>query len=68
MICVGAIRMHDFVNVLALAQNGDSEAILMILKKIEPMLKKNSIVFQQFDEDLYQELVMRAINAILAFK
>lgn len=60
--------MHNFVNVLALAQNGDSEAILMILKKIEPMLKKNSIVFQQFDEDLYQELVMRAINAIMAFK
>jgi len=60
--------MHDFASVLSLAQSGDSEAMLIVLKKIDPLLRKNSMIFQQFDEDLYQDLIVQAINAIMVFR
>ena len=53
--------MCDFVHLLQNAQKGDAESMQKILEMLEPMLKKNSIVQERYDEDLYQELIIRSL-------
>ena len=60
--------MCDFVHLLQNAQKGDAESMQKILEMLEPMLKKNSIVQERYDEDLYQELIIRSLKAIKSFK
>lgn len=59
--------MCNFSELLRLAQDGDTKATQEILKLIEPLLKKNSIVQNRQDEDLYQTLILSSLKAIMKF-
>lgn len=59
--------MCNFSELLRLAQDGDTKATQEILKLIEPLLKKNSIVQNRQDEDLYQNLILSSLKAIMKF-
>ena len=58
----------NFRDVLLRAQAGDPEAINKILEMYKPLLLKQSIVFNVFDEDIYQELCMIVLRCIKSFE
>lgn len=58
----------NFQDILLRAQAGDPEAINKILEMYKPLLLKQSIVFNVFDEDIYQELCMIVLRCIKSFE
>ena len=58
----------DFVNILQKAIAGDENAILMILKIYEPLIKSNSKWRGKLDEDLEEYIIIRIIKNIHKFK
>lgn len=58
----------DFEEVLRKAQTGDMEAKEEIFRMYRPLLVKNSMDNNVFDEDLYQELSAALLNCIKNFK
>lgn len=58
----------EFEEILFRAKQGEDLAINQILELYQPMLVKHSLVNGQFDEDLYQELVMETLKCIRYFK
>lgn len=57
----------NFEMLLRRAQNGDKEAREEIFKMYRPLLIKNSMDNNVFDEDLYQELSVTLMNCIRKF-
>lgn len=53
---------------LVLAQTGDKKAQEEIFQMYRPLLVKNSINKNVFDEDLYQELSSTLLNCIHKFR
>lgn len=58
----------DFVDILHKAIAGDENAILMILKIYEPLIKSNSKWRGKLDEDLEEYIIIRIIKNIHKFK
>lgn len=58
----------DFVDILQKAIAGDENAILMILKIYEPLIKSNSRWRGKLDEDLEEYIIIRIIKNIHKFK
>ena len=57
----------DFDNLLKNAKMGDALASEEIIRMYKPLLIKNSIVRNVFDEDLYQELCIVLLECIQKF-
>lgn len=57
-----------FVDILQKAIAGDENAILMILKIYEPLIKSNSKWRGKLDEDLEEYIIIRIIKNIHKFK
>lgn len=57
----------NFEMLLRQAQKGDKEAQEEIFRMYRPLLIKNSMDNNVFDEDLYQELSATLINCIKKF-
>ena len=57
----------DFEILLRQAQNGDSKAQEEIFRMYRPLIIKNSMDNNIFDEDLYQELSVVLLNCIKKF-
>lgn len=57
-----------FEMLLQKAQEGDKEAQEEIFRMYRPLLIKNSMDNNFFDEDLYQELSATLLNCIRNFK
>lgn len=60
--------MSDFEIVLIEAQKGDKKRQEELLMMYRPLLIRQSIVNDVFDEDLYQELCCKFILCIIKFK
>lgn len=58
----------NFVDILKRAIVGDENAILMILKIYEPLIKSNSKWRGKLDEDLEEYIIIRIIKNIHKFK
>ena len=58
----------EFEEVLRKAQAGDMEAKEEIFRMYRPLLVKNSMNNNVFDEDLYQELSATLLHCIKNFK
>ena len=58
----------NFVDILQKAIAGDENAILMILKIYEPLIKSNSKWRGKLDEDLEEYIIIRIIINIHKFK
>ena len=58
----------NFVDILKRAIAGDENAILMILKIYEPLIKSNSKWRGKLDEDLEDYIIIRIIKNIHKFK
>lgn len=58
----------DFVDILQKAIAGDENAILMILKIYEPLIKSNSKWRGKLDEDLEEYIIIQIIKNIHKFK
>lgn len=58
----------NFSDLMERAKTGDNEAVEELLKKYDPLLRKNAIVQGEYDEDLYQRLCSRALSCIRLFK
>ena len=58
----------DFVDILQKAIAGDENAILMILKIYEPLIKSKSKWRGKLDEDLEEYIIIRIIKNIHKFK
>lgn len=63
----GEERM-EFENLLEAARQGDLKAQEEIIKMYRPLLMKNSMERNVFDEDLYQELSITLLNCIMKFR
>lgn len=57
-----------FEDILIQAQSGDSQAEEEILRLYRPLLMRQAITNGIFDEDLYQELCITALNCIRKFR
>lgn len=57
----------SFELLLQLAKKGDKEAQEEIFRMYRPLLIKNSMDNNIFDEDLYQELSATLMNCIMKF-
>ena len=58
----------EFEELLEAARQGDLKAQEEIIKMYRPLLMKNSMERNVFDEDLYQELSITLLNCIMKFK
>lgn len=58
----------NFVDILKRAIAGDENAILMILKIYEPLIKSNSKWRGKLDEDLEEYIIIQIIKNIHKFK
>ena len=58
----------SFKELLSGAKAGDDPAIARIADMYRPLLKKESIVNGEYDEDLYQELLLTLLNCIRKFE
>ena len=57
-----------FEELLKKAKNGDKDAQEEILQMYRPLLIKNSMDMNVFDEDLYQELSATLLQCIAKFR
>ncbi len=60
--------MTDFEKLLEQARAGDKEAQEAIFRMYRPLLIKNAMEQNVFEEDLYQELSATLLNCIQKFK
>lgn len=58
----------NFKDLLLRAQNGDTQAMYIIMETYKPLLLRESIVNDVFDEDLYQELSITLIQCVRRFR
>ena len=58
----------NFVDILKRAIAGDENAILMILKIYEPLIKSNSKWRGKLEQDLEEYIIIRIIKNIHKFK
>lgn len=59
---------ETFGDLLKAALNGDEFAMNCVLQRIDPIVRHNSIVNKELDEDLYQIIMMRVIQRIRKFE
>ena len=57
----------NFKELLLQAKEGKEAAVIDLLEMYKPLLVKNAIVNNRFDEDLYQEFVYTMLRCILKF-
>lgn len=50
------------------AQNGNDDALSKLLEIFKPVIVKNSMIDGRFDEDCFQELIVKFIECIKNFK
>lgn len=58
----------NFDEILLRAKACNEDAIHTILEMYKPLLLKDSIVNDMFDEDLYQELCITLLNCVRRFE
>ena len=58
----------EFENLLKEAQQGNLMAQEEIIRMYKPLLVKNSMERNVFDEDLFQELSITLLNCIMKFR
>lgn len=58
----------DFKFLLLKAQAGDEAAKMRLLKMYDPLLRTASVLFGQFDEDLYQDQRTILLECLRMFK
>ena len=58
----------SFKELLSGAKVGNDPAFVRIADMYRPLLKKESIVYGEYDEDLYQELLLTLLNCIRKFE
>ena len=58
----------NFKELLMWAKNGDEQAKEEIFRMYQPLVIKNSMYMQVFDEDLYQELSETVLECINKFR
>ena len=58
----------EFEELLEAARQGDLKSQEEIIKMYRPLLMKNSMERNVFDEDLYQELSITLLNCIMKFR
>lgn len=58
----------DFKELLLQAKNGQEESLEALLAMYKPLLVKNAILGDQFDEDLYQELCITFLKCVRMFR
>lgn len=57
----------NFKDLLKRAKQGDNEAIEILLDMYKPLITRYSFFNNAFDEDLYQEQLLRFIHCIKKF-
>ncbi len=62
------INLSDIPEILEVAQMGDYEALDIIVREFNPLIKKKSYLNNRFDEDCFQELNSKLINCIYKFE
>ena len=60
--------MMDFKELIIRAKRGENNAQEALLEMYQPLLSKEAIVDEVFDEDLYQELCFKFIRCIDKFE
>ena len=58
----------NFKELLLQAKEGKEAAVIDLLEMYKPLLVKNAIVNNRFDEDLYQELYIIMLKCIGQFR
>lgn len=58
----------NFKELLLQAKEGKEAAVIDLLEIYKPLLVKNAIVNNRFDEDLYQELCIILLKCIGQFR
>jgi len=58
----------NFKELLLQAKEGKEAAVIDLLEMYKPLLVKNAIVNNRFDEDLYQELCIIFLKCITQFR
>ncbi len=58
----------EFDALLKKAQEGNQDAVLEIFEMYQPLLIKNAIVDERFDQELYQELSKTFLECIARFR
>lgn len=58
----------NFEKLLISAKNNDESTIYQLIEMYKPLLLKESIINEVFDEDLYQVLWVTLINCIKKFQ
>lgn len=59
---------ETFGDLLKAALNGSEFAMNCVLQQIDPIVRHNSMVNKELDEDLYQIIMMRVIQGIRKFE
>lgn len=57
----------NFMELLFQAKAGDEIAITNLFQMYKPLLVRNSIIGENYDEDLYQELCITLLKCIRLF-
>jgi len=57
----------NFRKLLQKAKNGDKDAIEELIYMYQPLISKMSFIDDEFDEDLYQEQLIRFLHCIDMF-
>ena len=60
--------MMNFKELIIRAKKGENEAQEALLEMYQPLLSKESIVDEVFNEDLYQELCYRFVQCVDKFE
>ncbi len=59
---------NELRELLEAAQNGDDTAMGQLLEVFKPVILKNCMIDNRFDEDCFQELSLKFIKCIKNFK
>lgn len=62
------MNSEDFKNTLKSAQEGDAGSIEKIIELYMPLIDRNSYIYEKFDEDLRQYLILKIYLSISKFK
>ena len=61
-------KTSEFTKILLAAKSGEEDAIKEMIRMYNPLLIKNAIVKNVFDDDLYQELCLVLLECIRLYE
>ncbi|RRJ67251.1 helix-turn-helix domain-containing protein [Paenibacillus oralis] len=59
--------MHEVIDLIQLAQNGDRQAVAELIQRYEPLINKYSRKDGKLNEDCKQQLILEFILAVRRF-